>query len=196
MSEGDLQSQSPSPTLPTSADAFAALKLPRRFDLTHPQISRAYLAASRTWQHQSIDPDLTHQALAVINQAKLTLLNPEARANHLLHLLGGPSASRDRSLPPGFLMQIMEQREALQAAQASADREQVEAFTTWASAQRQANVQQVAPLFAALSSVNSKPDPAALAHIRQILNAWRYIERMAEQISPPAPMADDDLSSH
>ena len=152
-------------------DPFAILALPRRFELTDAAIRRAFLA-----KVQSAHPDAggDQDIGADLTKARDTLLNPESRADALLLLLGGPAKDADKSLPPGFLMDIMETREALDAALASKDASDLERLNAWAHAQRQNYTEAVAAAFA----------DANLKNVRTTLNAWRYIERMIEQMDP------------
>jgi molecular chaperone HscB len=148
-------------------DPFAILGLPRRFDLPDAAVRRAFLA-----KVQSAHPDAggDQDIGADLTKARDTLLNPESRADALLQLLGGPAKDADKSLPPGFLMDIMETREALDAALASNTTPELERLKAWAHAERQNYTQAVAAAFAA----------ADLKNVRTALNAWRYIERMLE----------------
>jgi molecular chaperone HscB len=152
-------------------DPFAILGLPRRFDLTDAAVRRAFLA-----KVQSAHPDAggDQDIGADLTKARDTLLNPESRADALLQLLGGPAKDADKSLPPGFLMDIMETREALDAALASNTTPELERLKAWAHAERQNYTQAVAAAFA----------EANLKNVRTTLNAWRYIERMIEQMDP------------
>jgi molecular chaperone HscB len=152
-------------------DPFAILGLPRRFDLTDAAVRRAFLA-----KVQSAHPDAggDQDIGADLTKARDTLLNPESRADALLLLLGGPAKDADKSLPPGFLMDIMETREALDAALASNTTPELERLKAWAHAERQNYTQAVATAFA----------DANLKNVRTTLNAWRYIERMIEQMDP------------
>ncbi|HEX8878320.1 MAG TPA: iron-sulfur cluster co-chaperone HscB C-terminal domain-containing protein [Phycisphaerales bacterium] len=152
-------------------DPFAILSLPRRFDLADAAIRRAFLT-----KVQSAHPDAggDQDIGATLTQARDTLLNPESRADALLLLLGGPAKDADKSLPPGFLMEIMETREALDAALASKDIAELERLKAWATTERQNYIQTVAAAFAAGETKN----------LRTTLNAWRYIERMLEQTDP------------
>lgn len=152
-------------------DPFAILGLPRRFDLTDAAIRRAFLA-----KVQSAHPDAggDQDIGAALTKARDTLLNPESRADALLLLLGSPAKDADKSLPPGFLMEIMETREALDAALASKDAAELERLKAWATTERQNYIQTVAAAFAEGDTKN----------LRTTLNAWRYIERMLEQTDP------------
>lgn len=171
-------------THPTLADPFGALGVPRRFDLDPAAVHRAYLM-----RVGSLHPDLggagggdaeeADRASAVLNQARDTLLDPERRAAALLALLGGPAASEDRSLPEGFLMEMMDVRERAEAE--CADPEGHARWSAWAAQRRADSIGEIGGLFAAAAE---RPGEETLAAIRRALNAWRYVERMIEQLDP------------
>jgi hypothetical protein len=52
-------------------------------------------------------------------------------------------------------------------------------MTHWALQRRQQHIDTVRAMFA---SISESPSPETLAAIRRELNAWRYIERMIEQL--------------
>jgi molecular chaperone HscB len=165
----------------TSSDAFALLGLPRRFGLSATEIQRAYLA-----RVSRIHPDVSgvedpQVSSAELNLARAVLSDPERRANELLRLLGGPAKEADKSLPPRFLMEIMETREAVEAARGSGDAAEVEKWRAWAASERGRFAQRVGEMFEAVSREASEE---ALGSLRQTLNAWRYIERLIEQLDP------------
>lgn len=163
-------------------DPFTVLGLPQRFDLDRATIERAYLECVPA-AHPDAGEDTGADA-AALNRARHDLLDPESRANVLLVLRNGPSREADRSLPPGFLAQMMQEREALDAARARGDAPAVEGFARWAEAAREEQVRAVAAAFA-------RNDPGAHREIRMRLNAWRYIERMLEAMeAEPASPAD------
>jgi molecular chaperone HscB len=164
-------------------DPFAILGLPRRYDLDALGIEQAYLQ-----RVAGLHPDLiAADALAdlgddgldaeressELNEARRVLSDPEQRAVALWRLLGG---SEDKSLPPAFLAEMMEVREQMQSS--SQDRTR---WDTWTKARRAEFQQRVGALFAKAGT--TKPSPDLLKQIRTELNAWRYIERMAEQIA-------------
>jgi DnaJ-domain-containing protein 1 len=161
------------------ADPFTLLGLEPRFDLDPAAIARAYLAAVARL-HPDLaggDPDAPARSAAV-NRARAILEDPERRAGALLQRLGGPAKEADRSLPPGFLMEIMETREEIEAAIASRSAAEVSRWRSWADAQRLIYQKRIAGLFAAGAG------PQTLTAIRTQLNAWRYIERLIEQLDP------------
>ncbi len=166
------------------ADPFSILGLSPRFDLSAEEIHSAHL-----FRVASVHPDLAEPGqfpggepesdpAASLNDAKRILENPESRANALLHVMGGPSKEADRSLPPGFLMDMMETREAIEAAAKAEDPSTLQHWRQWAESQRAQYSLDVSELFRALPP---KPSPANLAAIRTCLNAWRYVERLIEQ---------------
>lgn len=166
-----------------SRDAFSMLGLPRRFDLSANEI----LGAHRTLAAQvhpdrlgsGADAEAGLQQSAALNEARSALLNPERRANELLAVLGGPSKEADRSLPDGFLLEMMAVRQEMEEALGSGDPAERARLEQWALAKRDEYAGRVAGLFA-----DAAADATRLGEIRRELNAWRYIERMIEQLDP------------
>src|SRR5262245_55661755 len=100
-------------------DFFQRLGLPRRFSVDAGELERAYLARSR-----AVHPDYHLNASAgelsaslelsaAVNEAYNTLRDPFARADYLLKLEGGPSAS-DHKQMPAFLAEMLEARERIE----------------------------------------------------------------------------------
>ncbi len=164
-----------------SSDAFAVLGLVRSYALTPAQIEAAYLSRAASVHPDLVggDADEAARLAARLNEAKSTLEDPERRANLLLGLLGGPSKDADKSLPAGFLMEIMETRQEIEGAMG--DPARVAHWKGWASHQRAQYQTRVASLFGPAGHI---PDQATLKSIRTELNAWRYIERLIEQLDP------------
>jgi len=166
-------------------DPFALLGLPRRFVVDAAQLQAAWLRRTAALHPDRI-ADPMQQAEAARNSARLNdarkmLHDHEQRANALLSLLGGPAKEQDKSLPDGFLMDILDVRQRMEEAQASGDDAELRKFETWANQQRSEYISQLTSLFEAAAA---SPDPDLLRQIRQLLNAWRYIERMREQVRP------------
>lgn len=163
-------------------DPFDALGLPARFDLESAAVERAYLARAARL-HPDIargDPDAARRS-AELNEARRVVGEPELRANALLARLGGPAKEQEKSLPPGFLMEMMEVRESIDGVLASGDRAARSTWDAWAAERRRGHIETVGALFARLSG---PPEPGALRAIRTELNAWRYTERLLEQLRP------------
>lgn len=173
----------------TPTDPFAMLGLPRRFDIDRAALQRAWLAAAgRLHPDRAESPPDAAAQLAVMNQAMRTLEDPERRANTLHALLGGATKEADKSLPDGFLMEMLELRQQMDeevGAEGDAARRRWEA---WAAERRNERIKRVSELFA------RGADADALKAIRTELNAWRYIERLIEQLDPAYDPGRADFS--
>lgn len=171
-------------------DPFLVLGLERTFDLDESRIRRAYLARAAMMHPDTLEGALDGDAdasSAALNEAKRTLEDPERRANALLVLLGGASAEGDRTLAPGFLMEVMELRERVEEALGSGDASARARVGREAGEAREAYIRRVGALFRGLGEldgVGGDERGAALRAIRVELNAWRYIERLIEQLDP------------
>lgn len=126
---------------------------------------------------------------ASLTAARATLADPEQRAVALLAALGGPSASADRSLPDGFLMEMMELREQVESELEAGGPGARDRWAGLAEARRRAHIGRVGAMFAALGDPAS---PNELGAIRRELNAWRYTERLIEQLDPAYDPAHAD----
>lgn len=180
-------------------DPFDLLGLPARFDLDPAEIAQAHrrhIAQAHPDQNRQgspADADGARQA-SLINDARAALENEEARAGLLLSRLGGPAASEDKSLPDGFLMEIMETRMAVEEALASGDPRARQRCEDDAEAQRARIIAEVSEAFGRLAE-DADPSPAKLAEIRTTLNAWRYFERLIEQLDPDYDPAVADFQN-
>ena len=145
-------------------------------DLTQEEIELAALEQAALLHPDGEGDAETEAALAMVNEARAVLANPETRAIALLEALGGPSASEDRTLPDGFLMEMMSTREAIDEAIAKKDSAEVARWVAWGKDARARHVERVSGLL--------KGDATAveLKQARKELNAWRYIERLLEQV--------------
>lgn len=169
-------------------DPFTLLGLPRAFDIDQRALQAAYLRRAaalhpdRVGGDGAADPIAQAEAQrtsAALNDARTVLADDEQRANLLLSLLGGPAKEQDKSLPDNFLIDMMDVRQEMESALASEDLLERERMEAWARDRRAQHVDSVRSGFAAMGE---HPSPAALANIRRELNAWRYIERMLEQL--------------
>lgn len=169
-------------------DPFLLLGLPRRFDLEPAEIDAAYLARaleSHPDAFGGVAPGLAgDDAQAMLNEAKDVLANPERRANTLLELLGGPTKEQNKSLPPAFLAEMMDMREEMESATATNDPSAIAAWRVRGEAERAKWMADAAARFRAVAA-SAVPSSSELAAIRTALNAWRYIERMIEQLDHP-----------
>jgi DnaJ-domain-containing protein 1 len=101
---------------------FERLGLPRRFDLDRASLEQQYLLRSRQLHPDAHQLGTTAEQQAslvlssALNEAYATLRDPFRRADYLLHLLGGPSASELKEVPGDFLMEMLELREQIDTA--------------------------------------------------------------------------------
>ncbi len=174
---------------------FSTLNLPARFDLDAITIERAYLGGL-TSAHPDVGggdglgEDSDGPDAATLNQARMTLLDGEQRAAALLDVLGGPSASQCKELPDGFLMEMMTRREDIEEQIADGGNESRSNWEAWAREERASYANDAQGLFGAIAQDSA---PEKLADIRVLLNAWRYIERLIEQLDPEYDPARADF---
>jgi len=160
------------------ADPFDVLGLAPTFDIEPGLIRSTYLE-----EMARIHPDLARgddeaaRRAARLNQAREVLDNPETRAGALLRRLGGAEKDADKSLPPGFLMDMMQTREAIEESVP----EERPRWHAWAAKEREGYIARLSQHFKAAMP---DPSPEHLGEIRRELNAWRYIERLIEQVDP------------
>lgn len=166
-------------------DPFDLLGLPARFDLSEDEVRSAWLArAAEAHPDHADDPLDPGESAAALNDARRTLADPERRAGALLARLGGPSERDDTSLPPELLMEFMEAREALEEAVGSHDGAAIERSRAWALDRRESHIRAVGAMFDEAHAAGDRDPQRAmtLRAIRVELDAWRYAERMLEQI--------------
>ncbi|MCA9274826.1 MAG: hypothetical protein KDA29_02260 [Phycisphaerales bacterium] len=172
---------------PSADNPFAVLGLTPDYRIDRDAIERAYRTrlanAHPDAGGSEIDP-------STLNQARAILLDDEQRAIVLLDLLGGPGASECKDLPDGFLMQMMMQRQEIEEAIESGGEAEREDWEQWGVQQRREHREQVASMF---EKLDVQPDPESLRAIRVQLNAWRYIERLIEQLDPEYDPARADF---
>ncbi|MCC6908263.1 MAG: DnaJ domain-containing protein [Phycisphaerales bacterium] len=166
-------------------DPFAVLGLERTYDVDRARVQRAYLTEAAKWHPDRFaDPVERRQAeqrSAEVNGARDILEDDEQRAEALLALLGGPGKGDDKSLPDGFLMDILDVRQQLEQAMEAGDAQARREVEQWADAQRAEHHRRVGELFGQAEQADGD---SPLRAIRHELNAWRYIERLIEQIDP------------
>ncbi|MEM0982969.1 MAG: DnaJ domain-containing protein [Planctomycetota bacterium] len=169
-------------------DPWRALGLERTYDVDPDDVRRAHRKKSALLHPDrapGLDDSEIARASAEINDAKRVLLDPEDRAAALLALLGGASASEDRSLPDGFLEETMMLRMEIESELAEGGDEARAKWRGWAQDKRRGYEAEVAELFGRATG------DGVLAEIRLVLNAWRYTERLIEQLDPAYSGLDD-----
>jgi molecular chaperone HscB len=169
---------------PLPFDPFTLLGLPRRYDLHRRAIEAAHLRRLAVLHPDRVADPLrqaqAQQESAALNDARTILLDAERRADALLALLGGPAREADRSLPEGYLMEVMALRERLERGQSGEAPEIMQAIEEEVRDRRARHRAEASRLFdIALGAEDpAGQNPAVLRRIRLELNAWRYIERL------------------
>lgn len=172
---------------------FSLLGLPETYEVDRAQIERAYRL-----RLSGVHPDTGGAAgdpadpadSAALNRARSILLSDEQRAIALLDLLGGPGAGDCKDLPDGFLMQVMLKRQEIEDAIESGGEDEREHWEQWGEQERRAYRLRVGTMFASLPD---QPGERSLRELRVQLNAWRYIERLIEQLDPEYDPADAEF---
>jgi len=159
-----------------SSDAFGALGLPARFDLDPQVIEAAFHERSK-----ALHPDRFATAPAAervaalsksraLNDAYQVVRKPVPRAEHLLAQRGVTIGDNER-LDPTFLMEILEEREALTEARVRKDLTAVGRFQLAWKAKRTEALTRLGAAFTADD----------LAVIKTELILLRYIDRYLEE---------------
>jgi len=116
-------------------DPFAALGIPRSFDVDLASAERAHRELSRALHPDkfigtgSSDRRAALGKAVEVNEAWRVVRDPIRRAEALFRLAGVPTGESDAPQPaPDFLMEMIEQREALSEAKRARDRDAVRAM--------------------------------------------------------------------
>jgi|ERR1700722_20405492 len=170
------------------SDHFQRLGLPRRFSVDDAALERAYLALSRT-----IHPDYhltgseaelsaSLELSAALNEAYNTLRDPFVRADYLLNLEGGPSASEHKQLPPNFLAEMLEAREEVELARGSP--EKVSKLDEGFSKRYAAILDQAGKAFGRYESLlpEDRERVNLRTQIRGLLNAAKYVRGLLRDL--------------
>lgn len=177
-------------------NAFELLGMKASFDIDSDALEKKYMQLC--FEHHPdkftdpIEQIEASETSAEINAAYQAIKEPESRANVLLSVLGGPDSSDDKSLPPTLLVDMLEIREEMEAAQYSQDTTKLTELKQWANTERQAYLNRVRELFKQVETAD-KTNEKTLQSIRMQLNALRYIERMIEQLDPGYNPIDADF---
>jgi molecular chaperone HscB len=139
-------------------------------------------------RHAGKSPAERRQALSRamdINLAYRTLRDPASRAEALFSVLGAPSTRESTISDPVLLMEMMEQREALEEARRAKDSTRLQAIGRAMAAREQEVLAKLAAAFAPLlaGSPAAEDRDAQLVLARQLLAELRYVRRFAEEIA-------------
>jgi len=167
---------------------FERLGLPRRFSVDAAELERAYLMQSRAvhpdYHLAGSDADLaaSMDASAEVNEAYGILRDPFTRADYLVTLLGGPTASEHKQIPAAFLAEMLEAREQIEEARGdSAAMARLEQEFT---EQLDGLMTQVGKLFEKYeNSPATDPNSAnLLVQTRGLLNAAKYVRGLLRDL--------------
>jgi len=142
-------------------------------------------------RHAGKSPGARRQALSQtmdVNLAYRTLRDPASRAEALFELLGAGSPRPSTLSDPALLLDMMEQREALEQARGAQDLERLHAIGKSMAAREQQLHQALERAFAPLLSGaagarQTDGNEAGLAEARRLLAELRYVRRFAEEIA-------------
>ena len=167
-------------------DHFATLALPRTFNVDEEALERRVVEFSRDL-HPDLagDPSLRARAVlgaAQVNEAFGVLRDPYRRAEYLLALEGGKTSTQDKSVPDGFLEQMLDERDEVEQALASGgdavkrleDRFEKRLFDA---------VLELARGFTALAALTTPTDRAKeLTVLRRTLNVMAYYRSLRREL--------------
>jgi molecular chaperone HscB len=171
---------------------FERLGLPRQFALDLQQVESNYLARSR-----ESHPDFHRlgslaeqrgslEQSAALNEAYATLREPFRRAEYLLQLEGGPSASEHKEMSPEFLEEMLDLRMEIEELRDSGGRESagVAAMERQLAQRRDKLIEDLARGFAHVESLPEESDDrrGQLLPIRRTLNAAKYIQGLLRDL--------------
>jgi molecular chaperone HscB len=139
-------------------------------------------------RHAGKSPAERRQALSRamdINLAYRALRDPASRAEALFELLGAGSTRESTISDPVLLMEMMEQREALEEARGTKNRTQLDLIGRSMAEREQVVLGRLNEAFAPLlaGALPSETREAQLASARQLLAELRYVRRFAEEIA-------------
>lgn len=171
-------------------DHFDRLGLPRRFAVDPDAVERAYLARSRAvhpdyhLSGSSADLSASLELSAALNEAYNTLRDPFTRADYLLTLDGGPTAAEQKQMPQAFLAEMLEARERVEEARVGCPDDAAVLADDFGK-RYDGLLAEVAGLFTRLEArpAGDPGRPALLAHIRQLLNAAKYIRGLVRDLN-------------
>jgi molecular chaperone HscB len=171
---------------------FELLGLPRRFALDTAEVEKTYLQRSRevhpdfhqlgTMSEQRASLEMT----AALNQAHSTLRDPFRRAEYLLALEGGPSATEHREMTAQFLEEMLELRMQIEELRQAGEgpSPELDALERQLQERREALLRDVGGRFAEHEAL--PPDdpkrPVLLRQVRELLNAARYIQGLLRDL--------------
>jgi len=165
-------------------DPFAMLGVERRFDLdlavlekTHRELSRA-LHPDRYSQTGASERRAALEKAASVNEAWRTVRDPIKRAEALFRVHGiAVGEDNEPKATPAFLMEVLEEREALADARAAKDLAKVHAVGVTMGARAREVEAKLAAGFQGAS------DPVAVEKLVPLLGELRFYKRFLDEVS-------------
>jgi molecular chaperone HscB len=163
---------------------FERLGLPCRFDLDPAEVERAYLERSRALHpdfHQlgsAAEQRVSLEMTSLLNLAYSTLKQPFKRADYLLTLGGGPSASEWKQMSPEFLEEMLELRMTIQELRMEGPESPgLAKLEQTLTERRERLLRQIGESFAQVDAAGSSENSLRVRRtIRQLLNETKYID--------------------
>lgn len=180
-----------------SQDPFAMLGVERRFDLdlkvlekTHRELSRA-LHPDKYAQAGASERRAVLEKAASVNEAWRTVRDPIKRAEALFQLAGiKVGEDNEPKATPAFLMEVLEEREALSEARAAKDLAKVRAVGETMTKRADLTQKKLADGFAAIglasphwASPLPPPDRAVVEKLVPLLGELRFYKRFLDEVS-------------
>lgn len=165
-------------------NCFELFELPARFELDVDELTRRYKQSQR-----EVHPDrfvncgeteqrIAMQKASLLNEAYKTLREPLARAAYLLKLAGiDVKSSQGAQLEPGFLMEQMEFREAMQSLGKTA-----EPLRKLKTLQRQIDGKTAALFEACMQALDRRDYHAAAETVRK-LQFYNKLQHEADELA-------------
>lgn len=163
-------------------NAFERFGLDPSFELDLPALEERHLKLSRRLHPDRLigkDPRQQGRALTLssaLNEAYALLKDERRRAEHLLGIAGGKGADQDKRTPQAFLIDQLELREEIEAAQAQGA--PLDAFQARAAREQRALRDEVARLL----GDGAWPSPGLKDALRLQLNVWKYWLTLSEEL--------------
>ena len=171
-------------------DHFATLALPRSYDVDETLLERRLVAFGRDLhpdRAEGCQRTLAVLGAAQVNEAYGILKDPYRRGEYLLRLLGGKSATEDKSVPAGFLEAMLEERESLEEALGRGG-DPVVAIRRRFDAKLAELAQELSRGFAGLDRAPDRA--AALVAMRRTLNVMAYYRGLLRDLREAAHRSD------
>jgi molecular chaperone HscB len=164
-------------------DPFEVLGIEPRFDVDLGAVEKRVRDLSRVLhpdRHAGASAGERRMSLGRaidVNEAWRVVRDPIRRAEALLGRSGVSAAEQDTKADPGFLIDFMEQREALAEAKRRGDAREIERL---ASSVREKNAQAERTLSAGFAAAGG--DRAPLAPLAEIVGELRYYRRFLDEV--------------